>query len=141
MAEDVVLCFAIAQPAFCFAGRHASQEEATLPSHQHQQCKFRGITDGAGHWPSTAEKIIQTRKSHGAFKEVNDLLAIRGIGEKRLEKMRKYLTVGKQGQGKSQHGTAQATVSGKAKAPPRNVPAKSPPLKKDTGAESEEEEP
>jgi len=31
------------------------------------------------------------RKSYGAFKSVNDLMAIRGIGPKRLEKMRKYL--------------------------------------------------
>jgi competence ComEA-like helix-hairpin-helix protein len=45
--------------------------------------------------PSTAEKILQMRKSYGAFKRVNDLMAIRGIGPKRLEKMRKYLTVGK----------------------------------------------
>jgi competence protein ComEA len=45
--------------------------------------------------PSTAEKILQMRKSYGAFKSVNDLAAIRGIGPKRLEKMRKYLTVGK----------------------------------------------
>jgi hypothetical protein len=35
------------------------------------------------------------RKSYGAFRSVNDLMAIRGIGPKRLEKMRKYLTVGK----------------------------------------------
>jgi hypothetical protein len=43
----------------------------------------------------TAEKILQMRKSYGAFKSVDDLSAIRGIGPKRLEKMRKYLTVGK----------------------------------------------
>jgi comEA protein len=45
--------------------------------------------------PATAEKILQLRKSYGAFKSVDDLLAIRGLGPKRLEKMRKYLTVGK----------------------------------------------
>src|ERR1700719_210857 len=45
--------------------------------------------------PVTAEKILQMRKSYGAFKSVDDLSAIRGIGPKRLEKMRKYLTVGK----------------------------------------------
>jgi len=45
--------------------------------------------------PATAEKIIQMRRSYGAFKSVDDLRAIRGIGPKRLEKMRKYLTVGK----------------------------------------------
>jgi competence protein ComEA len=45
--------------------------------------------------PSTVEKILQMRKSYGAFKSVNDLTAIRGTGPKRLEKMRTYLTVGK----------------------------------------------
>jgi competence ComEA-like helix-hairpin-helix protein len=50
--------------------------------------------------PATAEKILQMRKSYGAFKSVDDLLAIRGLGPKRLEKMRKYLTVGKPPQAK-----------------------------------------
>src|SRR5271155_4893366 len=45
--------------------------------------------------PSTADKILQMRKSYGAFKSVDDLLAVRGIGPKRLDKMRKYLVVGK----------------------------------------------
>src|ERR1700726_202501 len=45
--------------------------------------------------PVTAEKILQMRKSYGAFKSVDDLSAIRGLGKKRLEKMRKYLTVSK----------------------------------------------
>ncbi|MBZ5702714.1 MAG: helix-hairpin-helix domain-containing protein [Acidobacteriia bacterium] len=45
--------------------------------------------------PVTAKNIVEMRKSYGAFRSVDDLLAIRGIGRKRLEKMRKYLTVGK----------------------------------------------
>src|SRR5438309_2167089 len=45
--------------------------------------------------PATARKILQMRKSYGAFKSVDDLLAIRVLGQKRLDKMRKYLTVGK----------------------------------------------
>ena len=44
---------------------------------------------------ATADKILQMRKSYGAFKSVDDLLAIRGLGPKRLERMRKYLTAGK----------------------------------------------
>jgi competence ComEA-like helix-hairpin-helix protein len=72
--------------------------------------------------PSTADKILEMRKSYGAFKSVDDLLAIKGIGPKRLEKMRKYLTIGKAPQAKK-------TSSGTQAAPP---PAKSPPAK--TGA-------
>ena len=37
--------------------------------------------------PATADKILKMRKSYGAFKSVDDLLAIRGLGPKRLEKM------------------------------------------------------
>jgi comEA protein len=50
--------------------------------------------------PVTAEQILQMRKSYGAFKSVDDLLAIKGLGKKRLEKMRKYLTVSKASAGK-----------------------------------------
>ena len=45
--------------------------------------------------PATAGKILQMRKAYGPFKSVDDLLAIRGLGAKRLDKMRKYLTIGK----------------------------------------------
>jgi comEA protein len=45
--------------------------------------------------PATADKILKMRKSYGPFKSVDDLLAIRGLGPKRLEKMRKFLTVGR----------------------------------------------
>jgi competence ComEA-like helix-hairpin-helix protein len=45
--------------------------------------------------PATADKILQMRKSYGPFKNVDDLLAIRGIGKKRLDKMRKYLIAGR----------------------------------------------
>lgn len=51
--------------------------------------------------PATAQKILQMRKSYGPFKSVDDLLAIRGLGQKRLDKMRKYLTVGKPSVAKS----------------------------------------
>jgi competence ComEA-like helix-hairpin-helix protein len=45
--------------------------------------------------PSTADKILKVRKSYGQVKSVDDLRAIKGIGPKRMEKMRKYVTVGK----------------------------------------------
>jgi competence protein ComEA len=64
--------------------------------------------------PVTAEKILQMRKSYGAFKSVDDLTAIRGIGPKRLEKMRKYLTVGK------------AASAGKPSSPAKSAPPPNP---------------
>jgi comEA protein len=96
--------------------------------------------------PSTADKILQMRKSYGAYKSVDDLLAIKGIGQKRLDKMRKYLTVGKaQGNHNSQQNGQSASASHASKTPPSKTasgkpvsPPKSPPAKK---TEAEEEEP
>jgi competence protein ComEA len=72
--------------------------------------------------PSTADKILQMRKAYGAFKSVDDLRAVRGIGEKRLAKMKKYLTVGKPATVKKA-GAAQA-AGAPAKAPPKVPPTK-----------------
>src|SRR5882724_170906 len=58
---------------------------------------FEQLQEVPGIGPATADKILQMRKSYGPFKSVDDLLAIRGIGPKRLEKMRKYLVAGKSG--------------------------------------------
>ncbi len=76
--------------------------------------------------PSTANKILEMRKSYGAFKSVDDLLAIKGIGPKRLEKMRKYLTVGKSPQSKKVPTSAQTAP---AKSPPAKTTAAKPPAK------------
>src|SRR5204863_9541226 len=65
--------------------------------------------------PATAEKILQMRKSYGAFKSVDDLLAIRRLGPKRLEKMRKYLTVGKPAPAKSGALPAKATLQAESR--------------------------
>src|SRR5271165_2951852 len=45
--------------------------------------------------PSTADKILAMRKSYGTFKSVDDLRGIKGMGPKKLEKMRKYLVASK----------------------------------------------
>ena|SRR5271157_5497953 len=75
--------------------------------------------------PSTADKILEMRKSYGAFKSVDDLLAIKGIGPKRLNKMRKYLTVAKTPQSKKAPTGAQ-TASAKPKSPPAKTAATKP---------------
>jgi len=42
----------------------------------------------------TAEKIVAYRAEHGAFKNVEELLKIKGFGKKKLEKAGDELTVG-----------------------------------------------
>ena len=44
--------------------------------------------------PTTAKAIIQFRLKSGRFRRVEDLLVIRGISETKLQKMRRYITVG-----------------------------------------------
>jgi len=61
--------------------------------------------------PATAEKILAMRKSYGAFKSVDDLLSVRGIGPKRLEKMRKYLVAGHTAPGRKSGGSASTPPS------------------------------
>lgn len=41
--------------------------------------------------PSTAAKILEYRKAHGGFSSVDELLAVKGIGAKKLAAMRKFV--------------------------------------------------
>ena len=42
-----------------------------------------------------AKRIVDFREQHGPFKRVEDLMKVKGIGEKSLEKIRPYVRVGK----------------------------------------------
>lgn len=41
--------------------------------------------------PATAAKILEYRQSHGGFSSVDELLAVKGIGPKKLAAMRKFV--------------------------------------------------
>jgi len=43
--------------------------------------------------PKTAESIVSYRTSNGAFNSVDDLVRVKGIGAKTLEKLRPYLSL------------------------------------------------
>ena len=43
--------------------------------------------------PVTAKRIIDLREKNGRFKRVEDLLAVRGISQKKLDAMRPYVMV------------------------------------------------
>jgi len=90
--------------------------------------------------PATADKILQMRKSYGPFKSVDDLLAIRGLGPKRLEKMRKYLVAGKPN---SKNASPAAGCSGCAKPKPPTVksPVKTSTKPATTQSSGDDEEP
>ena len=46
-----------------------------------------------GEGPKTAEAILAYRREHGSFQRAEDLLEIRGIGEKKLARMRDWVVV------------------------------------------------
>lgn len=43
--------------------------------------------------PSKAKEIVAYRKSHGPFRTVGEIVNVKGIGPKTLEKMRSQITV------------------------------------------------
>ncbi len=49
------------------------------------------MLNGVG--PSTADAIIQYRDAHGKFKTIDELANVKGIGDKKLEKLSNDLTV------------------------------------------------
>jgi competence ComEA-like helix-hairpin-helix protein len=86
----LILCWCFVFPALVAANKKPPAKPININSASSEE-----LQQVPGIGPVTADKILQMRKSYGAFKSVDDLLAIRGIGKKRLEKMRKYLTVSK----------------------------------------------
>ncbi|TKB11723.1 helix-hairpin-helix domain-containing protein [Desulforhopalus sp. IMCC35007] len=49
------------------------------------------LTQLPGVGPATASAIVKYRKANGNFKSANDLLNVKGIGEKTLAKMKPFL--------------------------------------------------
>jgi competence ComEA-like helix-hairpin-helix protein len=86
----LIFCWCFIFPAVVAANKKPPAKPININSASSEE-----LQQVPGIGPVTADKILQMRKSYGAFKSVDDLLAIRGIGKKRLEKMRKYLTVSK----------------------------------------------
>ncbi|MDR1731272.1 MAG: helix-hairpin-helix domain-containing protein [Synergistaceae bacterium] len=52
------------------------------------------LTRLKGVGPALARRIVEYRSQNGRFQNINDLLQVRGIGAKKLEKLRKFVTLG-----------------------------------------------
>jgi competence protein ComEA len=50
-------------------------------------CTLPGIGE------STAQKIIEYRNKKGKFKKISDIMNVKGIGEKKFEKIKEYLVI------------------------------------------------
>ncbi|HFQ90971.1 MAG TPA: helix-hairpin-helix domain-containing protein [Desulfobulbus sp.] len=51
----------------------------------------KALTQVTGIGPKTAANIIAYRKKHGRFKSVDDLLNVKGIGDKTLKKIKSQI--------------------------------------------------
>ncbi len=72
------------------------QEKEPLPAEKSINVNKAGISELSklpGIGEKTAQKIIELRNSKNGFKKVNDLLEVKGIGNSKLEKIKKYITL------------------------------------------------
>ena len=120
------LLFALLVFCFVVEGVSSATKKPPLKPININTANSEELQQVPGVGPVTAEKILQMRKSYGAFKSVDDLLSIRGIGKKRLEKMRKYLTVSKSASlNKPACPGCAKPVPSQSKTPPATPPAES----------------
>lgn len=103
--------------AFCCAPQLAANKKAPLRPVNLNTATALELQQVPGIRPATADKILKMRKSYGPFKSVDDLRAIKGIGPKRVEKMRKYITVGKSVTPKKPSGASTAAIAPKKTSP------------------------
>ncbi|GAB4255156.1 MAG: hypothetical protein Kow00109_30310 [Acidobacteriota bacterium] len=52
------------------------------------------LQDLPGIGPAIAQRIVEYREKNGPFRKVEDLLNVRGIGEKKFERFKDRVTVG-----------------------------------------------
>lgn len=57
------------------------------------QASASQLTELPGIGPVLASRVVQFRSLHGSFLSVDDLLLIKGIGKKTLDKIRPYIMV------------------------------------------------
>jgi comEA protein len=83
----VIVCLALGGPAF---------GKKTPPAHpvDLNAATVKELEELPGIGPTTAKAIVEFRTKSGRFRRVEDLLAIRGISETKLEKLRPYVVVG-----------------------------------------------
>ena len=75
------------------AARHAAANAATAPVNLNT-ATIAQLTTLPGIGPRTAQLIVEYRDKNGAFKRIEELMNVKGIGEKSFLKLKPRITVG-----------------------------------------------
>ena len=103
LAGAVVMTALVAAPAFCLAaaGKTAKQTTAAASKADETEEKVNINTATAeqletlpGIGPALAQRILDHRKQNGPFKKIEELINVRGIGEKSFDRFKDRITVG-----------------------------------------------
>lgn len=96
----IVLTLGIAAPALtAFSHQEASTRQAPKPVPADARALNLNSATAAeleklpGVGPATAARIVEYRQKNGAFKKVEDLMNVRGIGEKTFLTLKPLITV------------------------------------------------
>jgi competence protein ComEA len=90
------LCLAVAAPAVVAASTEpapASAAAAQVAKININSASAKELQSLPGIGQVTAERIVAYRTEKGKFKSTNDLLKVKGIGKKSLEKIRDLIMV------------------------------------------------
>ena len=98
----VTTALALAVAAFVSSGpTFAASAKAPAGKVNLNTATVEQLTSVPGVGPKLAARIVEQRQKSGSFKSVQEILSVKGIGEKNLAKIQTYLTVGE-----SAHGTS-----------------------------------
>ena len=84
---------ALAMAQSAAPSRGKATQSAQLQQVNINQASADQLTALRGVGPATAKRILDFRQKNGPFKKVEDLLAVRGIGEKTLERMKSQIVL------------------------------------------------
>src|SRR5216683_49041 len=83
--------FGLALLSFCAVAR--AQKHPPAKPIDLNVANVKELQELPGVGPVTAQRIIDMRQKSGRFHRVEDLLAVRGISQKKLDALRPYVTV------------------------------------------------
>jgi competence ComEA-like helix-hairpin-helix protein len=90
----LVLVMAICPGAAVFGAQDKSKKPPPpVKPFDINSASYEQIHSLPGIGPVTTQRILDFRKKSGPFQRVEDLMAVRGISAKRLEKIRQYIVV------------------------------------------------